>query len=52
MIDESNPVTLKENLGSRRIPSLRMANFPNADEIVHQGLLEASRSDNCVIFYW
>ena len=48
MIDENNPVALKENLGSRRIPSLRMANFPNADEIVHQGLLEASRSDHCV----
>ena len=39
---------LKENLGSRRIPKLRMADFPNADEIVHQGLLETPRSENAV----
>ena len=29
-------VELKENLGTRRIPKLRMANFPSADEIVRQ----------------
>jgi radical SAM superfamily enzyme YgiQ (UPF0313 family) len=40
--------TNKENLGTRRIPKLRMANYPNADEIVHQGLLNASRSDEAV----
>jgi len=35
---------LKENLGTRRIPKLRMANFPTADEIVRQGLLDTPRS--------
>ncbi|MFK7803646.1 MAG: radical SAM protein [Anaerolineae bacterium] len=39
---------LKANLGTRRVPKLRMANFPNADEIVEQGLLEASRTDKMV----
>jgi radical SAM superfamily enzyme YgiQ (UPF0313 family) len=38
----------KENLGTRRIPKLRMANFPNADEIVRQGLLNAPRSAEAV----
>jgi radical SAM superfamily enzyme YgiQ (UPF0313 family) len=38
----------KENLGTRRIPKLRMANFPNADEIVRQGLLSAQRSAEAV----
>ncbi len=28
------------NLGTRRIPKLRMANYPNADEIVRQRLLD------------
>ncbi|MCC6190179.1 MAG: radical SAM protein [Anaerolineales bacterium] len=32
-----------ENLGTRRIPKLRMADFPNADEIVRQGLLATPR---------
>ena len=48
MIDESNPVTLKENLGSRRIPTLRMANFPNADEIVHGKGCDACRGSGYV----
>jgi anaerobic magnesium-protoporphyrin IX monomethyl ester cyclase len=39
---------LKENLGSRRVPKLRMAEFPNADEIVRQGLLNAPRSKDAV----
>ncbi|NUM44777.1 MAG: radical SAM protein [Anaerolineales bacterium] len=39
---------LKENLGTRRLPKLRMASFPNADEIVRQGLLEAPRSAEAV----
>jgi len=38
----------KENLGTRRIASLRAANFPNADEIVRRGLLEAHRSPEAV----
>lgn len=37
-----------QNLGTRRIPKLRMAKFPNADEIVHQGLLEAERPETAV----
>ncbi len=36
------------NLGTARIPDLRMANFPNADEIVHQGLVNAARSKDAV----
>ena len=39
---------LKENLGTRRVPKLRMANFPNADEIVRQGLLAEERSKTAV----
>jgi anaerobic magnesium-protoporphyrin IX monomethyl ester cyclase len=39
---------IKENLGSRRIPNLRMAEFPNADDIVRQGLLNAPRSKDAV----
>ncbi|MCA9929716.1 MAG: radical SAM protein [Anaerolineales bacterium] len=39
---------LRENLGTRRVPRLRMADFPNADEIVHQGLLEAERPATAV----
>jgi anaerobic magnesium-protoporphyrin IX monomethyl ester cyclase len=36
------------NLGSRRIAKLRMADFPNADDIVRKGLLSASRSADAV----
>src|SRR5512133_1022091 len=36
------------NLGTRRIPKLRMANFPNADEIVRQGLLASPRPEEAV----
>ena len=39
---------LRENLGTRSLRKLRMANFPNADEIVHQGLLEDERSETSV----
>ena len=40
---------LKANLGTRRVPKLRMANFPNADDIVQEGLLEEdSRTDKMV----
>ena len=38
-------IELKENLGSRRVPKLKMANFPSADEIVRQGLLESASVD-------
>jgi radical SAM superfamily enzyme YgiQ (UPF0313 family) len=39
---------LRQNLGTRRVPRLRMADFPNADEIVHQGLLQTGRSEKVV----
>ena len=39
---------LKENLGTRRIPKVRMSDFPNADEIVRQGLLVTPRSEEAV----
>ncbi len=37
-----------KNLGDRRIPKLRMADFPNADDIVRQGLLSTPRSPEAV----
>ncbi len=36
------------NMGSRLTPKLRMVDFPNADAIVRNGLLNASRSDEAV----
>lgn len=36
------------NMGSRLTPKLRMVDFPNADEIVRDGLLTASRSEEAV----
>jgi anaerobic magnesium-protoporphyrin IX monomethyl ester cyclase len=36
------------NLGTRRLAKLRMADFPNADTIVHDGLLAAPRSEDAV----
>jgi radical SAM superfamily enzyme YgiQ (UPF0313 family) len=36
------------NMGSRLTPKLRMVDFPNADAIVRNGLLTASRSDDAV----
>jgi anaerobic magnesium-protoporphyrin IX monomethyl ester cyclase len=41
-------VELKNNLGTRRIPKLRMANFPSADEIVREVILNTPRSENAV----
>ena len=38
----------RKNLGTRRIPKLRVANFPNADEIVREGLLREQRPDTAV----
>ena len=40
--DLNNPQSV--NLGTRRIAKLRMADFPNADTIVREGLLAAPRS--------
>ncbi len=36
------------NLGSKRIPPLRLANFPDADPIVREGLLSTPRSERAV----
>ena len=36
------------NLGTRRLAKLRMADFPNADAIVREGLLAAPRSEEAV----
>jgi radical SAM superfamily enzyme YgiQ (UPF0313 family) len=45
---ESNQVDNKENLGTRRLAKLRMSGFPNADEIVRQGLLSTGRGADAV----
>ena len=45
---QHNSDPLRQNLGTRRIPQLRMANFPNADDIVYQGLLHTKRSETAV----
>ena len=37
-----------QNLGTRRITRLRMADFPNADDIVRQGLMETPRTAEAV----
>ncbi|MCI0575034.1 MAG: radical SAM protein [Chloroflexi bacterium] len=44
--DENDP--LRENLGTRRIPKVRLADFPNADDIVRQGLLDDPRPAGAV----
>jgi anaerobic magnesium-protoporphyrin IX monomethyl ester cyclase len=46
-MDEKMKSSLKENLGSRRLPKVKMANFPSADEIVRQGLMNR-RSEEAV----
>jgi anaerobic magnesium-protoporphyrin IX monomethyl ester cyclase len=46
MSDEKD--ILKENLGTRRVPALRTAKFPNADEIVRIGLLATPPSEDAV----
>jgi radical SAM superfamily enzyme YgiQ (UPF0313 family) len=38
----------KENIGSRVIPKVTVAKFPDADNIVQQGLLNAPRSEEAV----
>ncbi|UCC54162.1 MAG: radical SAM protein, partial [Anaerolineaceae bacterium] len=47
-MSNKNKDPLRENLGTRRIPKLRMANFPDADEIVRQGLLDEGRPESAV----
>jgi anaerobic magnesium-protoporphyrin IX monomethyl ester cyclase len=41
-------VELKENYGTRRIPPVRMSNFPNADEIVYNGIKNHPRASEAV----
>lgn len=43
-----NPVSPRANLGTRRLPPLRPANFPDADPIVRQGLLQRPRAEKAV----
>ena len=38
----------QKNLGTSRVPKLRMANFPNADEIVREGQLVQTRTESAV----
>jgi anaerobic magnesium-protoporphyrin IX monomethyl ester cyclase len=45
-VKEKDP--LKENLGTRRVARLKMADFPDADAIVRQGLLATPRSEKAV----
>lgn len=45
---DDNKELLRQNLGTRRVPKLRMANFPNADDIVRQGLLGEPRPAEAV----
>jgi anaerobic magnesium-protoporphyrin IX monomethyl ester cyclase len=47
-MSEQNNQRVWKNLGDRRIPPLRDANFPNADEIVRAGLLSTKRSPEAV----
>lgn len=45
---EQNTENSQGNLGTRRIPKLRMANFPNADDIVRDVILNTPRSEEVV----
>jgi radical SAM superfamily enzyme YgiQ (UPF0313 family) len=47
MSDENNDQK-RINLGTSRVPELRMAHFPNADEIVRDGLQATPRSKEAV----
>ncbi len=50
MNDKTIPLDdpIRENLGSRRIPRLPKPRFPNADEIVREGLLQTPRGEQAV----
>jgi radical SAM superfamily enzyme YgiQ (UPF0313 family) len=48
MSDSRKTDKLRDNLGTRRIPKLRMANFPTADEIVRKNIIEAPRPAEAV----
>ncbi len=44
----SNNESQSVNLGTRRLAKLRRSDFPNADQIVREGLLAAPRSEDAV----
>lgn len=46
--EQESRIDLRANLGTRRVPKLRMADFPNADDIVRRGLLEEERGPDAV----
>src|SRR5690606_12604846 len=46
--EQGSRIDLRANLGTRRLPKLRMADFPNADDIVRRGLLEEERGPDAV----
>ncbi len=48
MTNSEKDVLLKENLGTRRVPKLRMANFPSADEIVRDSMSATERGPEAV----
>lgn len=48
MSDVIKESSIQENMGARLTLKVGRANFPNADEIVRQGLLEAPRSPQAV----
>ncbi|MEN4098364.1 MAG: radical SAM protein [Anaerolineaceae bacterium] len=47
-MSEQNSPRVWKNLGDRRIPPIKDANFPNADDIVRAGLQAAKRSPEAV----
>jgi radical SAM superfamily enzyme YgiQ (UPF0313 family) len=47
-MENQKPDSQNQNLGSRRLPGLRPANFPNVDDILQQGLLEHPRHADAV----
>ena len=48
MTDAIKPESISENMGARLSLKVGRSNFPNADEIVRQGLLESPRSAEAV----
>jgi anaerobic magnesium-protoporphyrin IX monomethyl ester cyclase len=48
MMSEETKDPKLQNLGSRRLPAVRMANFPDADRLVQQVALEMPRSKEAV----
>ncbi len=47
-MSNDSPEVRHVNLGSYRVPDLKMAKFPNADEIIREGILSAPRSADAV----